>query len=207
MRGHLAYLSYLARHKWFVFVASLRTGVPLLGLMHDLVKLHPAEFFPYSRFFYEPDGTSKVRRNATGYYKPTDTGDPAFDLAWLHHVRNTKHHWQAWAVPDASVNGYVKVYEMPERYRREMVADWEGASRAQGIYQGPETTRAWYRANRTKLMLGPRTRAWIEAFIGFGEIQSDPEPQGKPRCTYDQTPGGMERCPACAPAPQEAERQ
>lgn len=167
MRRYLAYASYVLRHKWFVFVAGCQLGVPWLALLHDNSKFGPSEFGPYARFFYESDGAKKQRRNSTGYYKPTDTGDHAFDVAWHHHFRNNKHHWQFWAVPDTEVPGGIKVLEMPERYRREMLADWIGAGKAQGV---PDTL-GWYLTNRDKLVLGPETRKWIEWHLAV----DDPE--------------------------------
>ena len=160
---HYQYGHYLIRHKWFVFIAGCRLGIPWLALLHDNSKFSSAEFGPYARFFYETDGSKKQRQSKTGYYKPTDTGDLAFDAAWLHHVRANKHHWQSWACPDTEAPGGVKVFEMPDRYRREMLADWIGA----GLAQGAPDTLGWYTANRDKLMLGPRTRFWIEDQLGF----------------------------------------
>lgn len=88
------YFWYVARHKWFVFCAACRLGIPWLGLIHDLSKFLPDEFLPYADHFYgRRIGT---QRDATGYYKPTDTGDPAFDFAWSLHLKRNRHHWQWW---------------------------------------------------------------------------------------------------------------
>lgn len=149
------YLSYVLRHKWFVFLAACRLGVPWLGLVHDLSKFNPDEFAPYANFFYGPQ--AKKIRDETGYYKPTDTGKPAFDFAWLLHQKRNHHHWQWWVLPKD--DGGEKILEMPMRYRKEMLADWRGAGKAQGT---PDT-QAWYRKNGQKMRLGPETRAWIEA--------------------------------------------
>lgn len=157
------YLKYVLWHKYFVFVAGCRLGIPWLALMHDNSKFGFAEFGPYARFFYESDGSKKQVRTPKGYYKPTDTGDPDFDAAWHHHFRNNKHHWQFWAVPDTQVDGGIKALEMPERYRKEMLADWIGA----GLAQGAPDTLGWYVENREKLVLGPQTRVWIEDQLGF----------------------------------------
>jgi hypothetical protein len=161
MGRHWQYGKYLVRHKWFVFVAGSRLGIPFLAALHDNSKFRPDEWVPYARFFYESDGTKRTRRDSTGYYKPTDTGDAAFDLAWLLHQKRNRHHWQWWVLPEDE--GGVKVLPMPDRYRREMLADWIGAGKAQGT---PDTLR-WYTANRHKMNLHPETRAWIEAQLGY----------------------------------------
>jgi hypothetical protein len=158
---HWQYGKYLVRHKWFVFVAGCRLGIPFLAALHDNSKFRPDEWAPYARFFYESDGTKRTQRDSTGYYKPTDTGDAAFDFAWLLHQKRNRHHWQWWVLPEDE--GGTKVLPIPDRYRREMLADWIGAGQAQGT---PDTLR-WYTANRHKMNLHAETRAWIEAQLGY----------------------------------------
>lgn len=160
MRRHLKYLSYVLRHKWFVFLATRRLGIPWLGIIHDLSKFRPSEWLPYARHFHNPDGTNKQVRNNTGYYKPTDTGDKAFDFAWLLHQKCNRHHWQWWILPED--DGGVKVLPMPDKYRRELLADWQGASVTQGYGWdvGP-----WYQENKGRMQLHPETRQWLEKQI------------------------------------------
>jgi hypothetical protein len=154
VRRHIRYGWYLVRHKWFVFVAGCKLGIPWLAALHDLSKLRPSEWFPYARSFYEPDGSKKRR---------PDTGNEAFDFAWLLHQKRNRHHWHWWLIPEDE--GGMKVLPMPDRYRREMLADWIGAGRAQGT---PDTL-CWYTVNRHKMKLHPETQAWIEAQLGFEE--------------------------------------
>jgi len=47
---------------------------------------------------------------------------------------------------------------MPDRYRREMLADWRGAGRA---YGNPNTQK-WYQQHRHKIIMHADTRTWIE---------------------------------------------
>ena len=158
---HWQYGKYLLRHKWFVLVAGWRLGIPWLALLHDNSKFRPDEWGPYAAFFYESDGTKRTRRDSTGYYKPTDTGNAAFDFAWLLHQKRNKHHWQWWVLPEDE--GGLKVLEMPDRYRREMLADWISAGRTQGT---PDTL-GWYAARGRNHEFGPETRAWIEIQLGY----------------------------------------
>src|SRR5690349_4010162 len=128
MTRHWRYLLYVVRHKWFVYRAGRALGVGRWQLVvHDWSKFRPSEWMPYANFFYGPK--PKPVRDATGYYKPTDTGDEAFDFAWLLHQKRNPHHWQWWLLPED--DGGVKVLPMPDRYRREMLADWRGAGLAQ----------------------------------------------------------------------------
>ena len=159
MRAHLAYLRYLIRHKWFVFWECVRLGIPWRGLVHDWHKFLPDEWLPYVHYFHNPDGTRRQVRDKTGYYKPTDTGDPRFDYAWLLHQKRGKHHWQFWILPEDEDG--IKILPMPDVYRREMLADWRGAGKA----QGKPNTREWYLAHADKMQLHPETREWIEVCV------------------------------------------
>lgn len=58
----------------------------------------------------------------------------------------------------ALARGEPAVLPMPDRYRREMLADWRGA----GLAQGNPNTERWYLAKRKLLRLHPETRRWIE---------------------------------------------
>lgn len=158
MGKHFQYLGYVIRHKWFVLVECWRFGLYWTGIVHDWSKFTPAEWFPYVNFFY---GDRPSPRDETGYYKPTDTGDYAFDMAWLHHQKVNKHHWQWWVLPED--DGGFKTMEMPLKYIKEMVADWRGA----GLAQGTPDTLAWYRKNKDKMMLSPATRIVVESLIDW----------------------------------------
>jgi uncharacterized protein DUF5662 len=164
MLRHLLYLKYVLRHKWFVFVECMKLGVPLwIAVWHDWDKFLPDEWFPYVNFFHGPK--KQPIRDETGYYKPTDTGDLAFDFAWLLHQKRNRHHWQWWVLPED--DGGTKVLEMSDVYRREMLADWRGAGKAQGT----PSTYNWYYKNKDKMTLGQKTREWVEDQLGYAFIK------------------------------------
>lgn len=140
LRKHLKYLSYVTRHKWFVFIAGLKTGAPLWRLViHDWSKFLPCEWFPYVEHFYGDK------------YPQQD-----FDRAWLHHQHLNPHHWQHWRLKEDG--GEEKFLKMPEHFAREMVADWMGAGRA---IAGKWEARDWYAKNRVKILLHPETAALV----------------------------------------------
>uniref|UniRef100_A0A6M3LYX9 Catalase n=1 Tax=viral metagenome TaxID=1070528 RepID=A0A6M3LYX9_9ZZZZ len=153
----LKYLKYVLRHKWYVMLACFQHGLIWRGITHDLSKLRSSEFFPYAWYFYGPEPNT---RDESGYYKPTDTGDKAFDFAWLLHQKRNRHHWQFWVLPEDG--GGVKVLEMKENDRVEMVCDWIGAGMA---ISGRRTVRPWWDANRHKMQLHPDTEGWIERWV------------------------------------------
>lgn len=160
---YIKYLKYLIRHKYYVMVECFKNGLYWRGMMHDLSKFKSSEFVPYANFFY---GKEK-KRDKTGYYKPTDTGDKDFDFAWLLHQKVNRHHWQFWMLPEDE--GGVKILEMEYPYWLEMICDWVGAGKAQGFYSPKndryKETRAWYAKNKDKMQLHPKTRKYIEQTI------------------------------------------
>lgn len=149
MKKHWLYFKYVIRHKWYVLLAGLKLGVPIWGLIiHDWQKFTPVEWSPYVWSFYGPWSYKD---------RPQHVKD-AFDLAWLHHQHQGPHHWQYWLLrEDSSV--VTKVLQMPDRYHREMLADWIGASKA---ITGKDNTNEWYLENRHKISLHDNTRKWVE---------------------------------------------
>lgn len=144
---HLKYLWYVIKHKWYVFVECCKLGIPLLGIIHDVSKFFPSEWRPYVLSFYG-GWEYKDRPN----WLVND-----FDYAWLYHQKRNKHHWQYWILNQDEDE--TKTLEMPDKYRKEMLADWHGAGRA---ITGERNTKSWYEKNKDKIMLNPETREWLE---------------------------------------------
>lgn len=168
MRGHWRYLKYVVRHKWYVFLAACRLGIPWRGLTHDLSKLRPSEFFAYAEFFYgtghrpwsQVTGYEKANHFDAAWRHSKEGVAEAFDLAWLLHQHRSRHHWQFWVL--RFDDGGTGALAMPDTDRREMLADWIGAGMA---ITGSDNTKAWYLANKDKMQLHPETRAWLEAHL------------------------------------------
>lgn len=153
IKAHWQYLKYVARHKWFVFLAGRRFRVSLWQLIiHDWSKFTPAEWTPYVRSFYGPWKYDE---------RPPDVVE-AFDRAWLHHIHKNPHHWQHWILRED--DGDTKLLEMPDRFVREMLADWQGAGRA---ITGKDNLTDWYLENRRKIQLNSRARAELETLMAM----------------------------------------
>jgi hypothetical protein len=193
-RRHLAYLSYVLHHKWYVFVAGIRLGpptpTPLMWLIwlwhliiHDLDKFYPDEWFAYARTFYNPDG-SKAKYAETY----------AFARAWMLHQHRNRHHWQ-WYLAVKRIDG--ECVPLPQT----QVIVWDrgtaDAVRDGAIYPagleivireamspldrqemladwmgagraitGKWETPSWYQLNREKMILHPDTRLWLDNQLG-----------------------------------------
>lgn len=137
------YLAYVLKHKLYVFMACVRFGIPWLGIVHDLNKFLPDEFLHYARWFY---GDAE--------------NEEEFKRAWFKHMRRTKHHWQCWLLVSLNSHSAYQTIDIPERYCKEMVADWIAMS------SGDVAKAAmWYTDNMHKMALHSNTRKYIEQLL------------------------------------------
>lgn len=159
MKKHVRNLRYILRHKYFVLRAGLRLGVPLWRLViHDWSKFLPCEWVPYAnRFFMHAVGPRKMHEPGA---------HPVFDLAWLHHLHLNRHHFQWWIT--IGTDRIPRPLRMPETYIREMIADWVGASRAQGTSGSVASVQNWYDGNADRMLLHPETKWRVEALLRQG---------------------------------------
>lgn len=153
------------KHKWFVFRAGRRLGVPVLRLLkHDLSKFGLAELVHYGRAFFGPAD------------QPMD-----FSKCWLHHQNHNDHHWEYWILRTNHDldSGSLRSVPMARDATTEMVADWMGACRT---YDGhwPEIGNwPWLKENFTKIQVHPETRRTLVAMLEK-YLQEDRE--GKKLC-------------------------
>jgi hypothetical protein len=146
---YLRHLWSVITHKYFVLLAGLRVGVPLPQLLlHDLSKFSPAEFPAYARRFH---GNGEGDQTAV---------EESFAAAWLHHENHNPHHWGYW-IPRSGkqVN---QPLPMPERYVREMIADWMGASRT---YTGSWDMSEWLARNLPRIQMHGETAVLIDGIL------------------------------------------
>jgi len=87
-----------------------------------------------------------------------------FDLAWNHHQKMNKHHWQYYVL--IFDDGGERVLNIPMRYRKELLADWLAANKVFGNGRIWE----WYWEN-TELLLHPDTQEWLE--IEIDELEAN----------------------------------
>lgn len=163
MITHLKYLRAVLRHKRFVFAECCRLGIPWLGIIHDLSKFRPGEWFGYARHFYGKYPKFEEVKHIPHSYSGLTQEDVKlqFDRGWLHHQHSNKHHWQRWVLRNESEGNTIPL-PMPEKYIREMVADWRGAGRA----YGNPNTREWYLGMKDRMLLHESTRNRIEELLG-----------------------------------------
>lgn len=164
MRATLKYAWLTIKHKYFVLIAGVSVGAPLLQLVfHDLSKLGHKELKHYGRQFFgaadDPDG---------------------FISCWIHHQNHNPHHWEYW-IPRTGHNRCTPPYPdnqpipMSENYALEMLADWFGASRAyEGKWPKPGDW-PWLQKNFEKIVVHPNTRKFLVKKLvemGYEEINN-----------------------------------
>jgi hypothetical protein len=167
MKAYFRYFKYILVHKYFVFLAGLKIKAPFwLLLIHDWSKLLPSEFFPYADYFYNKWKRDKENIKAFGLFKIAEAAPfgyytkDRFNMAWLFHQRRNKHHWQYWFLIQDEDSSFP--LPMPDKYAREMVADWAGAGRAITGHWG---VGAWYEKNNERIKLHPDTRLFVESLL------------------------------------------
>lgn len=156
------YLWYIIRHKWFVMIECFKRDLIWRGLVHDLSKLLPDEFFPYMSWFYGIYGIkieNKKDIKNEGVRKHVKCLND-FDIAWLKHQHRNKHHYQYWFL--RYDDGTIKYIEMPDKYRKEMLCDWIGAGKA---ITGKNDIKEWWNKTKDKKEMNNKTFKWIEKKI------------------------------------------
>ena len=105
------------RHKYRVLVNCMKCGIIWRGLVHDLSKFSPTEFFESVKYFQGDRSPIGACRRATG-----------MSQAWLHHKGRNKHHIEYWLDPECQTQPL-----MPYVYAAECVCDKLAATR---VYAG-----------------------------------------------------------------------
>lgn len=111
------HLSLVLRHKWRVFINCAKCGLVWRGLVHDLSKFSPSEFFESVKYYQGNRSPLGVCRKVNGY-----------SAAWLHHKGRNKHHIEYWTDRECEVQPL-----MPYKYAVECACDKLAATR---IYAG-----------------------------------------------------------------------
>ena len=123
MKNFLGHLKTILIHKWWVFRYCCLFGIPWRGLVHDLSKFSPTEFFESVKYYSGTRSPIDASKEANGYSR-----------AWLHHKGRNKHHYEYWQ--DNFDNGGMPLV-MPYKESLEMLCDYLGAARA---YMGKSFT-------------------------------------------------------------------
>lgn len=118
IKNFFGHLHTVNTHRWKVFCLCCKVGIPFQGLVHDLSKYSPTEFWEGVKYYQGDYSPIRNCKEENGYSK-----------AWLHHKGRNKHHYEYWYDYDTPVQTPI----IPFKYFLEMICD----SFAAGItYQG-----------------------------------------------------------------------
>jgi len=154
MKRYWSYFKYVIKHKWYVFKECVKMGRIWRGILHDLSKFLPDEFVPYAIYFYNSDGSKRIRDIQNMEEREN------FDMAWLKHQHRNPHHWQYWILKED--DGGTKAIFMKDNYRDEMFCDWVGAGIA---ITGKQEVDKWYDITKNNRILEKNTLEVIEKYI------------------------------------------
>lgn len=147
----------ITRHRHLVCRYCFRLGLYRQGLLHDLSKYSPTEFFRGARFYQGTRSPNDAERKETGV-----------SLAWLHHKGRNRHHLEYWIDYRFEPGKKVSIggYPMPIRYVAEMFCDRIAACR---VYMKEKYTEAsaydYYMRSRDHLPIHPETGKEIEEML------------------------------------------
>lgn len=166
-------------HKTCVARYCFLCGLYLQGIMHDMSKFSPVEFFESVKYY---QGTSS----------PIDAckADKGYSNAWFHHRGRNKHHWEYWV--DDFQKGMIPK-KMPFKYMLEMICDYLGAGRA---YMGKNFTikseYKWWLEKRKTVVMYADTLATVDkifqqmALYGIEYVLSDRKLLKNLKIEYDK---------------------
>ena len=141
-------------HRWLVRQGCFKVGLYWQGLIHDLSKYSPTEFFIGARYYQGNRSPNAAERE-----------DKGFSEAWMHHKGRNRHHYEYWT----DMNKATRLYEsvpMPRKYLAEQVMDRRAACI---VYQGkdytPGSALAYFMKSRERELMHPQTRREMEYIL------------------------------------------
>ena len=152
-----AHFKTITKHRHLVCRYCFRLGLYRQGLVHDLTKYSPGEFWRGAKYYQ-------------GFRSPNDAErrDRGVSLAWLHHKGRNRHHFEYWI--DYCIAETGEVYfggtEMPMKYVAEMFCDRIAASRT---YLGDKYTDAapyeYFVRSKDHLLIHRKTSEELEEML------------------------------------------
>ena len=113
----------ITHHKILVAKGCFKVSLYKQGLLHDMSKYSPTEFWVGAKYYQGDRSPNNAEREDIGY-----------SSAWLHHKGRNKHHYEYWI--DYSIDkehpGLVGM-KIPKKYMAEMFVDRVSAGK---IYNG-----------------------------------------------------------------------
>ena len=137
LKNAFAHWNKIRTHRKWVRKYCFKQGLYWQGLIHDLSKYSPTEFFESVKYYQGTDSPIVAAKKDKGY-----------SLAWQHHKGRNPHHYEYWT--DNYDNGTTTLI-MPYKYFVEQICDYIGAARA---YMGKDFSYVkeweWWKARKSR---------------------------------------------------------
>lgn len=145
-------------HKFLVAKGCFKVGLYKQGLLHDMSKYSPSEFWIGAKYYQGDRSPNNAEREAIGY-----------SSAWLHHKGRNKHHYEYWIDYSlTSIDGGMAPAPMPKKYVVEMLMDRIAASK---VYQKDKYTDssplAYYMLGKDCAPIHDETKALLENLLNM----------------------------------------
>lgn len=141
------HFNLINRHRWVVFKLCCKAGIPFRGLVHDLSKYSPTEFWESAKYYNGNLSPILFAKKKQGYSK-----------AWLHHKGRNKHHAEYWNDPMSRKPMPV----IPYKYTVEMICDNLGAGI---IYNGKrwrnDTQLKYWNTRKDHMPMNEKNKAML----------------------------------------------
>ncbi len=145
----------ITHHKLIVMKNCFKVGLFKQGLLHDLSKYTPTEFFVGCKYYQGNQSPNNAERDALGC-----------SYAWLHHKGRNKHHFEYWIDYSIAAHKGMAPTKMPTKYVVEMLMDRIAASR---IYLKEEYTDSaplnYYLKGRDYMMMHEESKELLEQLL------------------------------------------
>lgn len=151
------HLHTVNKHRLYVFKLSIKAGIPIRGLLHDLSKYSPTEFWEGVKYYNGKRSPISVCKKENGYSE-----------AWLHHKGRNKHHFEYWI--DLATEDKTPI--IPYKYAVEMICDTLAASL---VYNGKEwkqdTPLNYFNKRKDKEYINPKIQEFL--LTVYKQVASD----------------------------------
>lgn len=153
MKNFFQHLKTVCKHKFYVAKYCFKAGLYWQGLVHDLSKFSPTEFFESVRYYQGTRSPIDACKEVNG-----------MSMAWLHHKGRNKHHYEYWQ--DNFDKGTTHL-TMPFKYALEMICDYLAAGNA---YNGKKFTLQnelewWKNKTKNKIAMSNETFDFVDIMM------------------------------------------
>lgn len=174
----------ISKHKYYVMKFCFKCHRYRRGLLHDLTKFGPTEFFSSVKYYQGNRSPIDAEKEINGY-----------SLAWQHHKGHNPHHWEYWidniGPREVKVRSVYETFEgeklpivctelrskpdalkIPYEYVVEMICDWLGAgivyNKAKVDYNIPyEEPINYYNKCKPNRLIHPETMKLLEYYLNI----------------------------------------